>query len=141
MRTAERHDHTGHSQYGAGMIDIKLRQQGRMVDHKRVDRLYTEAHLQLRRRTRRKVPVGARQPLVRPDAANEVWSMDFVFDRSAEGLVSKWLTIVDDATHESVAIVPERTCSGPHVTRLLDQLAAPRGVPQVIWCARQDLNL
>lgn len=121
-----------HPRYGAGMIYLKLRQQGRTVNHKRVDRLYTEAQLQLRRRTRKKVPVGARQPLVRPVAANEVWSMDFVFDRSAEGRVIKCLTIVDDATHESVAIVPEHTFSGMHVTRILEQLAMTRGVPQVI---------
>lgn len=42
------------------------------------------------------------------------------------------MTIVDDATHGSVAIVPERTLSGIHVTRILDQLAMTRGVPQVI---------
>lgn len=33
---------------------------------------------------------------------------------------------------ESVAIVPERTLSGTHVTQILDRLAATRGVPQVI---------
>jgi len=118
--------------YGAGMIYLKMRQQGHEVNHKRVDRLYGEAQLQVRRRTRKKVPVGVRQPLVRPEAANEVWSMDFVFDRSAEGRAIKCLTIVDDATHESVAIVPERTISGTHVTRILDHVAATRGLPQVI---------
>ena len=70
--------------YGVGMIYLKLRQQGYEVNHKRVERIYAEAQLQIRRRTRKKVPVGARQPLVRPQAANEVWSMDFVFDRSAK---------------------------------------------------------
>ena len=123
---------TRYRRYGAGMIYLKLRQQGRTVNHKRVERLYTEAQLQVRRRTRKKVPVGVRQPLVRPSAANEVWSMDFVFDRSAEGRAIKCLTIVDDATHESVAIVPERSISGMHVTRILDHVAATRGVPQVI---------
>ncbi|VVE33695.1 IS3 family transposase [Pandoraea horticolens] len=34
--------------------------------------------------------------------------MDFVFDRTAEGRAIKNLTIVDDGTHEAVAIVPER---------------------------------
>ena len=121
-----------HRRYGVGMIYLKLRQQGREVNHKRVERLYAEAQLQLRRRTRKKRPVGIRQPLVRPGAANEVWSMDFVFDRSAEGRAIKCLTVVDDATHESVAIVPERTISGDQVTRVLDLLAATRGLPQVI---------
>lgn len=118
--------------YGVGMIYLKLRQQGRMVNHKRIERLYAEAQLQVRCRTRKKVPGGERQPLGRPAAANAVWSMDFVFDRSAEGRAIKCLTIVDDATHESVAIVPERAISGQHVTRILDHLAATRGLPQVI---------
>ncbi len=38
--------------------------------------------------------------------------MDFVFDRTAEGRVIKCLTVVDDATHEAVAIVPERAIGG-----------------------------
>ena len=37
--------------------------------------------------------------------------MDFVFDRTIEGRVLKCLTIVDDATHEAVAMVPERAIS------------------------------
>jgi hypothetical protein len=56
--------------------------------------------------------VGERQPLVRPDQANEVWSMDFVFDRVAGGRSLKCLAVVDDATHESVTIVPEHAIGG-----------------------------
>lgn len=121
-----------HRRYGAGMIYLKLRQQGLAINHKRVERLYAEARLQVRRRKRKKVPMGERQPLVRPEAANEVWSMDFVFDRSAEGRVIKCLTIVDDATHESVAIVADRAMGGQWVTRILDRLAMTRGLPKVI---------
>jgi transposase InsO family protein len=121
-----------HRRYGAGMIYLKLRQAGLVVNHKRVDRLYALAKLQVRRRKRKKVPVSERQPLVRPRTANEVWSMDFVFDRTAEGRVIKCLTIVDDATHESVAIVPERAIGGHPLTRILDQLRVTRGLPQVI---------
>ena len=35
-----------HRRYGAGMIYLKLRQAGEPVNHKRVERLYTEAKLQ-----------------------------------------------------------------------------------------------
>src|SRR6478735_5822543 len=106
-----------HRRYGAGMIYLKLRQDGRVVNHKRVDRLYAEARLQVKRRRRKKVPVADRQPLVRPQAPNEVWSADFVFDRTAEGRVLKCLTIVDDATAEAVAVVPARAMGGLQVTR------------------------
>lgn len=121
-----------HRRYGSAMIYLKLRQEGFVVNHKRVERLYAEANLQVRRRRRKKVPVTDRQPLMRPEAANEVWSMDFVFDRTADGRALKCLTIVDDATHESVAIVPERAIGGHHLTRILDRLGYQRGLPKVI---------
>ena len=121
-----------HRRYGAGMIYLKLRQAGQQVNHKRVDRLYAEAGLQVRKRRRKKVPISDRQPLGRPMTANQVWSMDFVFDRTAEGRVIKCLTVVDDATHEAVAVEPERAIGGYALTRILDQLAAERGLPQAI---------
>ncbi len=65
-------------------------------------------------------------------AANPVWSMVFVFDRTAEGRVTKNLTIVDDATLEAVAIVPERTMGGQQLVRVLDPLATARGLPKAI---------
>ena len=121
-----------HRRYGAGMIYLKLRQAGQQVNHKRVDRLYAEAGLQVRRRKRKKVPVSDRQPLGRPERANQVWSMDFVFDRTAEGRAIKCLTVVDDATHEAVAVVPERAIGGHALTLILDRLAVQRGLPQAI---------
>lgn len=121
-----------HKRYGVGMIYLKLRQAGMFVNYKRVERLYQEAKLQVRRRKRKKVLLGERQPLARPTAANQVWSMDFVFDRTAESRVLKCFTIVDDATHESVAIEVERAMSGYAVARVLDRLALSRGLPQVL---------
>ena len=121
-----------HRRYGAGMIYLKLRQRGERANHKRVDRLYAEARLQVKRRRRKKVPQADRQPLVRPQECNEVWSADFVFDRTAEGRVLKCLTIVDDATTEAVAIVPARALGGLPVTRVFDRLALERGLPRIL---------
>lgn len=121
-----------HRRYGAEMIYLKLRQEGLLVNHKRVERLYTLEGLQVRRRRRKKIPISDRCPLGRPAAANRVWSMDFVFDRTADSRVLKCLTIVDDATHEAVAIAVERGINGKGVTRILDRLALARGLPQAI---------
>jgi len=121
-----------HKRYGVGMIYLKLRQSDQLVNYKRVERLYQQAKLQVRRRKRKKVPIGERQPLLRPSRPNEVWSMDFIFDRTAEGRVIKCLVIVDDATHEAAAIEVERAISGHGVSRVLDRLALSRGLPQVI---------
>lgn len=116
--------------YGAGMIYLKLRQAGIVVKHKRVELLYAEAEQQVQRSKRKKVPVSDRQPLIRPAQANQIRSMDFVFDRTADARVIKSLTIVDDATHECVAIVAERAIGGNVLTRILDRLALSRGNTQ-----------
>ena len=121
-----------HRRYGVGLIYLKLRQAGEVVNYKRVERVYTEARLQVRRRRRKKVPVVDRQQLVRPQQPNEVWSADFVFDRTADGHVLKCLTIVDDATTEAVATVSARSMGGLGVTRVLDRLAIDRGLPTVL---------
>ncbi len=121
-----------HRRYGVGMIHLKLRQAGERVNYKRVERLYALEKLHIRRRRRKKIPVANRQPLVRPGQANEVWSMDFVFDRAASGRTIKCLVIVDDATHEAVAIIPEHTIGGDHLTRILDGICSQRGTPAVI---------
>jgi putative transposase len=121
-----------HPRYGAGMIYLKRRQEGRPDNHKRVDRIYAEARLPVRRRRRKKIPLADRQPLARSQAPNEVWSADFGFDRTVEGRVLKCLTIVDDATTEAVAVVPARALGGLPVTRVLDALAITRGLPQVL---------
>ena len=121
-----------HRRYGAGLIYLKLRQAGERVNHKRVHRLYVAERLQVRRRRRKKVPAADRQPLVRPTRPNEVWSADFVFDRTADGRVLKCLAIVDDATTEAVATVPARSISGLGVSRVLDRLAVERGLPTIL---------
>lgn len=121
-----------HKRYGVGMIHLKIRQAGLHVNYKRVERLYQEAKLQVRYRKRKKVAIGERQPLLRPGAANQVWSIDFVFDRTADGRVIKCLTIVDDATHESIVIEVERAISGQGVCRVLNRLGMSRGLPKVI---------
>ena len=136
-----------HRRYGSGMIYLKLRQAGEIVNHKLVDRIYAEAGLQVKKRKRKKIPLSERHPLERPTQANQVWSMDFVFDRTAEGRSIKSLTIVDDATHEAVAIVPERALGGNQLVRILEQLASTRGLPKAIrtdngkeFCSRAMLT-
>ncbi len=83
------------------------------MNHKRVERLYAAEKLQIKRRRRKKVPITDRQPLARPDSANAVWSMDFVFDRLSGGRQMRVLGIVDDGTTESVAAHAEHALGGP----------------------------
>ena len=121
-----------HRRYGAGMIHLKLRQAGVVVNHKRVERLYAVQKLQIKRRKRKKVPITDRQPLERPDSANTVWSMDFIFDRISNGRQLKILGIVDDATTECIAAHAEHALGGDHLVRILDRICQRRGYPGII---------
>jgi putative transposase len=56
--------------YGAEMIYLKLRQDGKQVDHRRVERLYALERMQVRRRRRQKPPPCDRQSLIRPATAS-----------------------------------------------------------------------
>ena len=121
-----------HRRHGYRMIHLRLRQEGWPVNVKRVRRLYRQENLMVHKRKRKKVAPGERQPLIRPSRANEVWSMDFVFDRLADGRSLKCLTVVDDATLESVVIQPDTAISGAYVTRILEAIKRGRGLPKVI---------
>lgn len=59
-----------HRRYGAGMVYLKLRQASELVNHKRVDHLYAETGLQVKKRRSKKIPLSDRHPLERPTAAN-----------------------------------------------------------------------
>lgn len=121
-----------HRRHGYRMLHLRLCQKGWQVNIKRVRRLYREENLMVQKRKRKKVAPGDRQPLIKPSRANEVWSMDFVFDRLADGRSVKCLTVVDDATQEAVAITPDRAISGAYVARILENIRRERGLPKVI---------
>ena len=59
-----------------------LRREGLHVNHKRVYRLYHLSGLGVKRRRRRKGLATERLPLLRPEAPNLTWSMDFYHGRA-----------------------------------------------------------
>ncbi len=58
--------------------------------------------------------------------------MDFVFNQTGSGRNLKCLTVVDSATSEAVAIMPDQSIGGLKLARHLDQLAIRRGLPRII---------
>ncbi len=73
--------------------------------------------------------------------------MDLVLDQTAEGRIIKNLTVVNDAMHEAVTIVPEHAMGCQHLTRTFDQVAKTRGLPKAIrtdnskeFCSRAMLT-
>jgi len=118
--------------FGYRRIHDLLTREGHAVNHKRVWRLYRENNLAVRRRRKVKRISNGRQPLLRPTAVNQVWSLDFVMDALASGRRIKCLTIVDDFSRECVDIAVDHGIGGEYVTRLLDRAGQFRGFPAAL---------
>jgi transposase InsO family protein len=63
---------------------------------------------------------------------DDVWSYDFVFDRTANGRRLKILTIVDEYTRESLAVHVARRIKARDVVDILMSIMAERGSPRFI---------
>jgi len=118
--------------FGSPRLLVLLHREGHLVNHKRVERLYREEGLSLRSKKRKKRISHLRVVLDRPDQANQHWSMDFVSDSLWNGRRFRVLTIVDDLTRECPALEVDHSLPGLRVTRVLNRLAATRGLPEVI---------
>ena len=118
--------------YWCRRLHVLLKREGFAVNRKRVQRLYREAGLTVRRRKRKRIGPVERHPLPKPVAANISWSMDFVSDGLADGRRIRCLTIVDDCTRECLAIEVDTSLTGKRVVAVLDRLIEQRGAPQSI---------
>jgi putative transposase len=118
--------------WGCPMLYRVIRREGFAVNHKRVERLYREEGLSLRRRRRRKRLSHLRVVREKPQAANHTWAVDFVHDSLIDGRRFRVLTTIDEFSRESPALEVDVSLTGERVTRVLDRLCDTRGVPAVI---------
>ena len=118
--------------FGYRRLHVLLRREGQLVNRKRVQRLYREERLTVRRRGGRKRAVGTRRPIELPLAANQRWSLDFVSDQMTDGRRFRILTVIDNCTRECLALVADTSLSGRRVARELDAIIRERGRPDTI---------
>jgi len=108
-----------HLRYGYKRIHARLVHEGWTVNRKRVRRLWNE--LGLRRPARRRKP---KKPGVWPGSSanscvnqpagfkNDVWTYDFILDRTVDGRSLKWLSLVDEYTRECLALFVAESVTG-----------------------------
>jgi len=118
--------------FGYRRLHVLLRREGHAVNRKRVQRIYREERLTVRRRGGRKRAIGTRRPIETPLAANKRWSLDFVSDQMTDGRRFRILTVIDNCTRECLALVADTSLSGRRVARELDNIVRQRGRPGAI---------
>ena len=119
--------------YGYRRLQVLLRREGERVNHKRLYRVYREAGLAIRRK-KRKHCVRQGQPFRARTAANQEWGLDFIHDTMAGGRAIRVLSVVDAFTRECLALEVDTSFASRRVTRVLEEIAAERGVPEAIRC-------
>jgi putative transposase len=117
--------------FGYHRLWLLLNDEQGPINHKRVERLYRQAGLKVRRRSRKRLKI---ERLEKPifTAPNQEWAMDFVHDQLATGQRIRTLTIIDSFTRECLALEVDTSLPSLRVIRVLDQIAQQRALPQVI---------
>jgi putative transposase len=134
----------------------RIRNKGFVWNHKRVYRVYTELRLNIRRRSKKRLPARIKQALYQPEVMNEVWSIDFMSDTLWDGRRYRLLNIVDDYNRELLHIEADLSLPTLRVIRVLEYLKEFRGLPQIIrvdngpefishkldqWCRQNKITL
>ena len=124
-----------YGRYGYRRITAMLREDGWLVNHKRVERIWRQEALKVpkKQRKRRRLWFNDGSCVrLRPEHKDHVWSYDFVKDRTSEGRAFRILTVIDEYTRECLALVVGRSLKADDVQECLMDLFINRGIPEYI---------
>jgi len=131
-----------HRNWGFGLCFLYLRNvKGFGWNHKRVYRIYKMLELNLRIKPRKRLVRQVPEPLLVPNAINEVWSMDFMHDQLSDGRCFRLLNVIDDHNRESLGIEIDFSLPSERVIRALEQIIEWRGKPLAIRCDNGPENI
>ena len=121
-----------YGRYGYRKIAELLEQAGWLVNDKRVERIWRREGLKVPpkqpKRGRLWLADGSCIRL-RAEHRNHVWSYDFVEDRTHDGRKYRMLNVIDEFTHECLAIRVARKLKAIDVIDVLSDLFILRGIP------------
>src|SRR6476646_2059264 len=124
-----------HPRFGYRRIWALLDREGWSVNKKTVRRHWRQLGLKLagkpaRIKPRRPHGQDANACHLRPSRGkDDVWTWDFIFDRTSDGRSLKWLSLVDEYTRECLALEARRGMTAEEIRVILAEVAARRGGP------------
>ena len=125
-------------------------------NHNRLWYVYCQLRLDLPRRTKKRLPVRPRQPLVVLPQPNAIWAVDFTRDTLYGGRRFRTLNILDEGVREGLAIEVDTSLQAKRKIRVPEQVTPWRGQLQAIrldngpellvdlfvnWCAERTIWL
>jgi transposase InsO family protein len=121
-----------YGRYGYRKITALLREAGWLVNDKRVERIWRREGLKVPQRQPKRGRLWLADGScirLRPEHRNHVWSYDFVEERTHDGRKFRMLNVIDEFTHECLAIRVDRKLKAIDVIDVLSDLFILRGVP------------
>lgn len=118
--------------FGYRRLTVLLQREGHQVNHKRIYRLYRLEGLVVRRKPRKRVGSSQRPDQISAQKIGQLWSMDFLHDRLANGGRFRTLNVLDTYSRECLAIEVDRSLPSARVIDVLDRVIAEYGCPKYI---------
>ena len=88
--------------------------------------------LNLRRKTKKRLPARTLEPRLQPISAHETVSRDFMHDVLSNGVKFRSFNVIDDFNRECLNLTLDTSINSKRVIRELDKLIAWRGMPRRI---------
>jgi len=121
-----------HPRWGFWTSFDHLRFKGRPWNHKKVHRVYCKMGLNMKRRTKKRLPTRERTPLEVVGKPNASWGIDFMQDTLYNGRCFRTFNVLDEGVRECLAIEVDTSLPAERVVRVLNQLKEWRGLPEQI---------
>src|SRR4051812_15771413 len=124
-----------HPRYGYRRIWALLRREGWAVNKKAVHRAWRQSGLKLAgpravHKPRRPHGRDINGCHLRPSLGkDDVWTWDFIFDRTSDGRSLKWLSLIDEYTRECLSLEARRGMTAEEIREILSEVVARRGAP------------
>jgi transposase InsO family protein len=123
---------SAYGRYGYRRVTALLRNQGWIVNHKRIERIWREEGLKVPQKQPKRGRLWLNDGSVvrlRPEFPKHVWSYDFMQDRTHNGVPYRILNVIDEYTRECLAVKVARSLTHKEVLEVLTDLFLERGVP------------
>ena len=124
-----------YGRYGYRRITALLRNEGWVVNVKRVERIWRREGLKVPQRQPKRGRLWFNDGScvrLRPQYSGHVWSYDFVMDRTHDGKAFRMLTVIDEHSRQCLAIHVQRKLKSDDVLAVLTELFQRHGPPDHI---------
>ena len=124
-----------YGRYGYRRITALLRNDGWIVNAKRVELIWRREGLKVPQKQPRRGRLWLNDGScvrLRPQYSGHVWSYDFVMDRTHDGRAFRMLTVIDEYSRQCLAIHVQRSLKSDDVLAVLTELFQRHGPPDHI---------